>query len=877
MAKKKRVYSVAKEYSVSNEALIEFLHDQGFKIRNHMAPVTEEMYALVDGHFHKTESTETREPDFRKRMEIKKEEEEKRREAVREEINEILERSKEGDLEPVSITGKERARKRAEKETKEALKVTDAPPKPKEKPEAGTEKKKEDAKPQAREKARPVTPEVAAIKEFESGHAGDSDKDKPAEKQKRSLKKDVKKAAEQASEKHHPKKRKKKTEEEAPRPKKRTRKIETKETSDDDRKGKKRKKRKKGKKGPRVKIDEKEISASIKETLARMSDTSKKKRRKKEKAHDEDAVEENVLNVTEFVSVAELANLMDVDASDVIKACMSLGLMVTINQRLDREVITMLTHEFGFDVVFLTEYGEDTEEQAIIEEDDDESKQEPRAPVVTIMGHVDHGKTSLLDYIRRSNIIAKESGGITQHIGAYEVVVKGSKITFLDTPGHEAFTAMRARGAQVTDMVVLIVAADDGIMPQTREAINHSRAANVPIVVAVNKMDRPDADADRIKKQLSENNILVEEWGGKVQCVPVSAKTGDGVETLLEAILLEAEMLELTANPEGKARAVIVESRKDKGKGIIGNILVQKGSLHVGDIFVAGAFNGRVRAMLNDQGGKIDEAGPSTPVQVMGFTGMPQAGDVFTVVDSEQEAKDISQKRQQLKREQEFRQVKRLTLDQISRNIAEGTTKELAVILKGDVDGSVEALSDSLMDMSTDQASVLIVHKAVGAINESDVLLAQASEAVIIGFHVQPNSKALDLAKAEHIDIRLYEVIYDVVNDIRMALSGLLEPEKIEEKMGEVEIRNIFKASKIGLIAGCYVLSGKIVRNSFVRVRRDGEEIYDGKLSSLKRFKDDVKEVNAGYECGLTFENFNDMKEGDMLEVYTITEKARVL
>jgi len=873
LANKKRVYSVAKEFSVSNETLIEFLHKQGFKVRNHMAPVSDEMYALINENFQRADETTTKEADFRKKLQEKKIEEEKRRETIREEINEILERSKGSDLEPVSTTAKKRARKRSEEEAKKALKVSGLPEK-KQPVEPVVQEKEKESKPQDI-----IQQEIAPVPEVK--------KTVPVEKPKRSLKKTIRKHHEDKSDegkvytkKEHIKQAAAEDEisHKKPRHKKHEKTFIDEEVSESKSTSKKKRKRKKRKKGPQVKIDEKEIHASIKETLAKMSDTSKKRKHKKDKVKDEiEEVDENVIKITEFASVSELANLMDVEANEVIKACMSLGLMVTINQRLDREVITMLTHEFGYDAVYLTEFGEDTEEEMTFEEEEDESKLQPRAPVVTIMGHVDHGKTSLLDFIRKSNIISHESGGITQHIGAYEVEVSNSKITFLDTPGHEAFTAMRARGAQVTDMVVLVVAADDGIMPQTIEAINHSRAANVPIIVAINKIDKPDANIDRIKQQLSEHNILVEDWGGKVQCAEVSAKTGDGIDRLLEMILLEAEILELKANPDAKARAVVLEARKDKGKGIVGNILIQRGTLKIGDIFIAGSYHGRVRAMLNDRGKKVKNAGPSTPVQVMGFSGMPQAGDIFSVVDTEQEAREISTKRQQLKREQGFRQIKRLTLDQISKNIAEGTVKELAVIIKGDVDGSVEALSDSLMDLSTDMASVRIVHKAVGSINESDVLLAEASEAVIIGFHVQPNGKALDLAKAENIDIRLYEVIYDVVNDVKLALSGLLEPELLEEVTGEVEIRNIFKASKIGMIAGCYVLSGKVTRNSMARVIRDKEVIHDGKISSLKRFKDDVKEVTAGYECGITLEGFKDIKEGDLLEIYTIIEKARVL
>ncbi|MCD6117409.1 translation initiation factor IF-2 [bacterium] len=874
MTSKKRVYSVAKEFNMSNETLIEFLHKQGVKVRNHMAPVSDEMYALINENFQRAEDLESKEPDFRKKIQEKKIEEEKRRETIREEINEILERSKGSELEPVSTTGKKRARKRSEEAAKKALKVTEPPrEKPKAEPVAQKEEKKAET--------------TSAGQKHGAAQVIDVDKIPPVEKPKRSLKKAARKHHEEKNEEERTRskeKHKKQADVEEEIPQKRHHHKKQEETfiaeggEGSKSSNKKRRKRKKRKKGPQVKIDEKEIDASIKETLAKMSDTTKKRKHKKDKIKDEiEETEENVIKITEFASVSELANLLDVEANEVIKACMSLGLMVTINQRLDREIIMMVAHEFEYDVVFLTEFGEDTEDQVIFEEEEDESKLHPRAPVVTIMGHVDHGKTSLLDFIRESNIISHESGGITQHIGAYEVITNDNAITFLDTPGHEAFTAMRARGAQVTDMVVLVVAADDGIMPQTIEAINHSRAANVPIVVAINKIDKSGANIDRIKQQLSEHNVLVEDWGGKVQCAEVSAKTGEGIDRLLEIILLESEILELKANHEAKARAVILEARKDKGKGIIGNILIQRGTLNIGDIFIAGPFHGRVRAMIDDRGNKVKHAGPSTPVQVMGFSGMPQAGDIFVVVDSEQEARDISNKRQQLKREQGFKQIKRLTLDQISKNIAEGTVKELAVIIKGDVDGSVEALSDSLMNLATDMASVRIVHKAVGAINESDVLLAEASEAVIIGFHVQPNGKAVDLAKAENIDIRLYEVIYDVVNDVKLALSGLLEPELIEEVTGEVEIRDIFKASKVGMIAGCYVLSGKVLRNSMVRVIRDKEIIHDGKISSLKRFKDDVKEVAAGYECGITLEGFRDIKAGDMFEVYIIIEKAREL
>jgi translation initiation factor IF-2 len=636
--------------------------------------------------------------------------------------------------------------------------------------------------------------------------------------------------------------------------------------------------KKKKKKRSKTVIDQQEIDKNIKETLDRMGQITHRKRYRKEKTEEgEEIVEDNLIKTPEFITVAELAHLMEVEPSEVIKACMSLGLLVSINQRLDRETILMVADEFEFEVHFLTEFGEEHGEAAVEEEEDDLSTLLPRPPVVTIMGHVDHGKTSLLDYIRSSNIIAGEAGGITQHIGAYEVAVGEKKITFLDTPGHEAFTAMRARGAQATDIVVLVVAADDNVMPQTVEAINHAKAAGVPIIVAINKMDKPGANADMIKTKLSDHNVLVENWGGKVQCAEVSAKTGAGIDRLLDLILLEAEVLELKANPGRKAKAVLIEARLDRGKGVVGTVLVQKGTLRKGDLFVAGQYWGRVRAMFDERGKAIEEAPPSTPVQILGFNGMPQAGDVFVVMDNEQEARETALKRQQLKREQTVRQVRRITLDQISKRIAEGEVKELSVIIKADMDGSVEALSGTLMELGTEDVTVRIIHKGVGAISESDVLLAEASQAVIIGFHVSPNVQAKELAQRENVDIRLYKIIYNVVEDIKKALSGLLEPEKSEELLGTVEIREMFKASRVGNIAGCYVLTGKVVRNNLIRIKRDGQVLFEGKLSTLKRFKEDVREVTAGFECGITVDGFNQIEVGDIIEAYQVVETARTI
>lgn len=630
-----------------------------------------------------------------------------------------------------------------------------------------------------------------------------------------------------------------------------------------------------------------EIEEAIRETMAKMDESGSatarqqlRKKKKKERLEQEQKEAEetlaraNIIQVTEFVSTSELATLMGIEVSQLIQKCFELGMMVTINQRLDKDLITLLADEFGFKIEFQKEY----EVDALADIHDDETKLVHRPPVVTIMGHVDHGKTSLLDYIRKASVVAGEAGGITQHIGAYQVKLDdGRLISFLDTPGHEAFTAMRARGAQITDIVVLVVAADDSVMPQTVEAINHALAANVPIVVAINKIDKPNADPTKIKTQLSEKGVLVEEWGGKYQSVEISAKAGTNVDQLLEKILVEAEVLDLKANPERNARGAIVEAKLDKGKGITATVLVQKGTLKQGDSFVAGNFNGRVKAMFDERGHKVNSVKPATPVQVLGFDGMPQAGDVLVVMDSEREARDIALKRQQLKREQDFRQVRFITLDDISKQIKEGKQVDLNVIIKGDVDGSVEALSDSLLKLGTSEVKVSIIHKAIGEITEYDVLLAAASSAIIVGFNVRPNLKARKLAEAEKVDIRLHNIIYDVINEIKLALEGLLEPEKTEEVLATVEVRETFKVPKIGTVAGCYVLDGKVVRNNKVRLLRDGFVIFDGHINALKRFKDDVREVEQGFECGISLENFNDIKVKDIIESYTIIETKRKL
>jgi translation initiation factor IF-2 len=644
---------------------------------------------------------------------------------------------------------------------------------------------------------------------------------------------------------------------------------------------------KKRKKVKKFEIDEKEVKEAIRKTLLSMDDTAvlsgranvRKRKRKEREAEEERKqelrdIENAKIRVTEFIAVNELANLMNVPVADVISKCIELGLMVSINQRLDVETITLVADEFGFEVEFQKEYTSEVLEDII----DEPEMLKPRSPVVTIMGHVDHGKTSLLDYVRRTNVVAGEAGGITQHIGAYKVDVgNGKTIAFLDTPGHEAFTAMRARGAQLTDIVVLIVAADDAVMPQTIEAINHAQAARVPIVIAINKIDKPGANIEKIKQQLADRNVLVENWGGKYQCVEISAKTGLNIDNLLEVILLEADLLDLKANPDRIARGVVIESELDKGRGIQCTILVQKGTLRIGDPFVAGVYFGKVRAMFDERGNKVFEAPPSTPVQVLGFEGSPQAGDTFVVVDSERDARDISLKRQQLKREQEQKQVHHITLDEIAQQISIGGVKELPLIVKGDVDGSVEALSDSLMKLSNEEVIIKVIHKGVGGISESDVLLAAASNAIIIGFHVRPNVNARKLAENQNVDIRLYSVIYNAISEVKSALEGLLSPVLSEETVATVEIRDVFKVPKVGTIAGCYVLDGKITRSSKVRVIRDGIEIFEGEIASLKRFKDDVREVDAGYECGLNVANFNDIKAGDIVEAFKIVETKKKL
>jgi len=852
--KKVRVYKLASEYNLSAENLIEFLQKKGHEVKSHMSMLSEEMIKEINAHFkkdiEKAEKHYKKIAEFNKKREEKVEEEEQKAAKPEPEPEKIEELQEEVTKIPVE--------EETEEQPAEEVKVAKA----------------EIVEEEIKTPVETPREEVAAESEFKTPSEIEKDKkrglkvigkmDLGEEEKKRTL-------SDEGQEKEEkPKKKRKK-----PKARKKVG-----EQSDEQVSTKKRKRIK------RFEIDEKEVKAAIKKTLLSMDDSvasgrasARKKKRKEREAEEERRLEEKsqeqkTIIVNEFIAVSELANLMGVPVSDVIQKFIELGLMVSINQRLDVDTITLVADEFGFDVKFQEEYTS----EALEDFEDEPETLEPRPPIVTIMGHVDHGKTSLLDYIRRTNVVAGESGGITQHIGAYKVDVgNGKKITFLDTPGHEAFTAMRARGAQLTDIVVLIIAADDAVMPQTIEAINHAQAANVPIVIAINKIDKPGANSDKIKQQLADRKILVEDWGGKYQCVEVSAKTGLNVENLLEVILLEAELLDLKANPDRGARGTVVESELDKGRGITGTILVQKGTLKIGDPFVAGIFQGKVRAMFDERGNKVDEAFPATPVLVLGFEGAPQAGDTFVVVESERQAREIGIKRQQLKREQDQKQVHHITLEEIGKQISIGGVKELPLIVKGDVDGSVEALSDSLMKISNEEVVVRVIHKGVGGISESDVLLADASDAIIIGFHVRPHLNARKLAETQNVDIRLYNVIYDAINEVKAALEGLLSPVISEEVTATLEIRDTFKVPKIGTVAGCYVQEGKISRNSKVRLIRDGIVIHTGEIASLKRFKDDVREVDAGYECGLNVANYNDIKVGDVIEAYKIVETKKKL
>jgi translation initiation factor IF-2 len=862
LAVKKRVFQVAREFNISNEALVDYLTNLNFDIRNHMSPVSEDMYERVLEKYGIKPSDGDADYEFRKRLRDKKAQDE----AKIEEAKRILEQR----LQAASDLVKERPRIRHEKEIQ---KIIEEKQKIEEKPVAEhkaetrevVEKPKkakrvlrvveiptEQPTRRPREEAIPVGKKKVA--EGEEEEKAEVDKAKAAPGKAATTEEAV------ATGKKKKRRRRKKGAEAA---------VEEARELD--------KKKKKGKKKKRPVFDDQEIEETIRQTLASIDEAGRGKRRRRKVSVGEEAeVEEaRIIKVSEFMSVAELANLMNVEPSEIILKCMELGMMVSINQRLEMDSITLLAAEYGYEVESLAEFGEDILEE--LEKEEDEANLKSRPPVVTIMGHVDHGKTSLLDYIRKSNIIAGEAGGITQHIGAYEVEINGKAITFLDTPGHEAFTAMRARGAQVTDIVVLVVAADDSVMPQTIEAISHAKAAGVPIIVAINKIDKPNANPDLIRTQLADEGVLVEQWGGKYQSIELSAKSGQNVEQLLEMILLEAEILDLKANPDRKARGVVIESKLDKGKGVVATVLVQNGSLSVGDPFVAGAFSGKVRSMFDERGKKMKVSSPSQPAQVLGFDGVPQAGDSFIVLESERDTKEISYKRQQLQREHERWQNRPRSLDEISKQIQKGQIHQLSVVLKADVDGSLEAISDSILKLGTSEVAVNIIHKGVGAISESDVLLASASGAIVIGFNVRPTIKARELAAKEAVDIRQYEVIYDIVNDVKLALEGFLEPTISEELMGTAEVRQLFKVPKIGIVAGCYVSSGKVSRNDLIKLYRDDRLVHDGRLSSLKRFKEDTKEVATGFECGIGIEGYDDIKVNDIIETYKIVETKRTL
>lgn len=902
---RKKIYQIAKEINISHETLIEYLKKKGHDIKSHMTVVDDAMMHDISSHFKKDKEVAEKHQrkiqtirDAKKKAEVKAaptfEEAPKPKLIRRKKVEEVIPTV---PTVPEEITPPHAI---PEIEVKKAEEVKPAEPKIEIPPEVSLKveippeqkiieqevKQPEVPKPQEQPKKEEIkkgpkkkVPELMARLTPKMGLTikGKINLDEvqkaAAVLEGTGVQEDTGKVTLREEEQKKKKKKKKRIKAEPA--------VIQKEEDDLLRKAKKKRKLK------YREVDQEEVEEAIKRTLAEMDETGnipqraafKKKRKEKRMIEEQKHLEQlekekSILRVTEFVTVNELSNLMGIIVADVIKKCIELGIMVSINQRLDKDTITLVADEFGFEVRFFSELTEDV----IVDESDDETQLEPRPPVVTIMGHVDHGKTSLLDYIRQSNVVAGEAGGITQHIGAYMVTLDTKdNITFLDTPGHEAFTAMRARGAQLTDIVVLVVAADDNVMPQTIEAISHAQAANVPIVIAINKMDKADANPDRIRQQLSEKNVLVEEWGGKYQCVEISARSGKNVDLLLEKILLEAEVLNLKANPNREARGAIIEAKVDKGKGIIATVLIQKGMIKVGDSFIAGIQCGRVRAMYDEREHRVEVAKPSTPVQVIGFDGVPQAGDNLIVMENEREARAISLRRTQLKREQDFRLIRSVTLDDISQKIKDGKIKELKVIVKGDVDGSVGALSDSLMKIMHSEVRVNVIHRAVGTISESDVLLAAASGAVIIGFHVRPNLNARRLAEQENVDVRLYNIIYDAIDDVKKALEGLLSPEKKEEITATIEVRDVFKVPKVGTVAGCSVQDGKIVRGNKVRLIRDGIIIFEGGISSLKRFKDDVREVESGFECGIGLDGFNDIKVGDTIEAYKIVETMRKL
>lgn len=940
----KRLIKIAKELNVGTATIVEFLNENGFEIDNRpTAKVTDEMYTELLNEFQSSISVKEKADQLKigQQKQTQKEEEEasktpeppapeptpepeeraeeptpeptpeadtKQEEAAAEEASDAGKEDKESGTRSTGITGPKVVGKidlDADKKKREAASQKKAEEK------AAAQKKEEEAKAAAQKKAEEGAAASKKKEEAKAAAPEESPKaaeaDQPSEEgEKEAPKETIKANAPQLKGlKIHGKidlkkfeKKKKKKEEPAAKDdkdssgkrKRRRRKVVN--FKKDNNRNKKGGKKTKGKEEPQE-VSQKEIEEKIKATMARISGGGKSKRQKirrdsREKQREKQEMEQqmqaetdNKLEVTEFITVSDLASLMDVSPTEVIMTCMNLGVIVSINQRLDAEIIELLGEEFGYEIEFISAE-ESTDEEDIFE--DDPENLEPRSPIITVMGHVDHGKTSLLDYIREANVASGEAGGITQHIGAYEITAaNGKKVTFLDTPGHEAFTAMRARGAKVTDVAIIIVAADDRIMPQTKEAISHAEAAGVPMVFAINKIDKPGADPERIKNELAQMNYLVEDWGGKYQSQDISAKTGEGIEELLEKILLEAEVLELKANPNREAVGAVLEASLDKGRGYVTKVLIQTGTLNIGDPVVSGEHSGKVKAMYNERGERIKKAGPSQPVLVLGLSGAPQAGERFKETETEQDARSIATKRSQIMREQNTRASKRISLDEIGRRLALGTFKELNLIVKGDVDGSIEALSDSLIKLSQETVQVNVIHKAVGQIIESDILLASASDAIVIGFQVRPSLGARKLAETEGVEVKTYSIIYEAIEEVKAAIEGMLEPTKEEKITCQVEVREVFKISKVGTIAGCFVQEGKITRNTHVRVIRDGIVIYPtkegvvGEIDSLKRYKDDVKEVKNGMECGLSVKNFNDIKVGDMIEGYEVIEIKQTL
>jgi translation initiation factor IF-2 len=903
--KKQKVYKIAKELNLSHQVILDFLDKRGIPAKSHMSTIEPDTVEEIMKHFKKDRDSAER---HQKKVSELRKTQQRRRDAEKDVKREGEKEIKKDDKKPEDIsavtpeepiTGKEA---KPEKQIELVLpqKEDGKPEKAVEKPaiEKKDEEEAVEEKPELKE-AIPTEPPAEeeekkpAARKVSEGMITDKERRgrKPLPGLKIKGKVDLEgitkpKAEEQPDvqleESEKPKKKRKKRKKKV---REETRTSVSKQTEESDVEEPSVKKKKKKKIRARN-IDEEEVQEAIRKTLAAMDDSGPslraiaRKKRKRERIEEElrkaeqKELDKSSLRVIEYITVGELANLMNVPTNELIQKCIELGIMVSINRRLESDLITVLADEYGFDVVFQEEFAEDVVET----EEDNPERLEPRAPIVTIMGHVDHGKTTLLDFIRKTNVVAGESGGITQHIGAYEVMLDtGKTITFLDTPGHEAFTAMRARGAQLTDIVVLVVAADDNVMPQTVEAINHAQAAGVPIIVAINKIDKPNTNTDKVRQQLSERNVLVEEWGGKYQSVEISAKQGLNIDQLLEKIILEAELLDLKADLDKRAQGVVIEAELDRGKGIVATVLVQSGTLRVGNPFISGINSGRVRAMYDERDNRIDSAPPSRPIQLTGFDGMPKVGDRFIVLETEGQAREIALKRQQLKREQDLRQIRYVTLDDISKSILTGEVKELSIIVKGDVDGSVEALSESLIKLSNDEVKVNVIHKGVGAINDADVLLAAASQAIIVGFHVRPLTSTRKLAETENVEIRLYSVIYNAINEVKSALEGLLSPEIKEEILGVAEVRETFKVPKIGVIAGCYVLEGKMTRNAKIRLIRDGIVIYEGTLSSLKRFKDDAREVESGYECGMGIAGYNDVKIGDNIEAFKFVEQKRTL